>query len=174
MDAKTNWFIRGINGKVHPSGKKNFKWPRKVKSCLFFTWRNNWKSRSSKIERWILFHWWISRFRQTGKPNVQRRFQYARKISKIQKGYADYFKGHDKVVNFLAKQVRLSKDLDSLTEINIDTIYYINLIRSSEIDILSRKPCHEYLVVPKNNQIILNFSIKKCDKELFVDELNFK
>jgi len=96
------------------------------------------------------------------------------KISKIQKGYADYFKGHDKVVNFLAKQVRLSNDLDSLTEIDIDTIYYMNLIRNSEIDILSRKPCYEYLVVPKNNEIILNFSIKKCDKELYVDELNFK
>ena len=96
------------------------------------------------------------------------------KISKIQKGYADYFKGHDKVVNFLVKQVRLSKDLDLLTEIDIDTVYYTNLIRTSEIDILSRKPCYEYLVVPKNNKIILNFSIKKCDKELYVDELNFK
>lgn len=96
------------------------------------------------------------------------------KISKIQKGYADYFKGHDKVVNFLVKQVRLSKDLDSLTEIDIDTIYYMNLIRTSEIDILSRKPCYEYLVIPKNNEIILNFSIKKCDEELYVDELNFK
>ena len=96
------------------------------------------------------------------------------KISKIQKGYADYFKGHDKVVNFLVKQVHLSKDLDSLTEIEIDTTYYINLIRSSEIEILSRKPCFKYLFSPKNNQIILNFSIKKCDKELYLDELNFK
>ena len=50
----------------------------------------------------------------------------------------------------------------------------MNLIRSSEIDILSRKPCFEYLVVPKNNKIILNFTIKKCDKELYVNELNFK
>ena len=96
------------------------------------------------------------------------------KISNIQKGYLDYFKGHDKVVNYLAKQVRLSNDLDFLTEIDIDTIYYKNLIRSSEIDILSRKPCFKYLVTPKNNQIILNFSIKKCDKELYVEELNFK
>ena len=96
------------------------------------------------------------------------------KISKIQKGYADYFKGHDKVVNFLVQQVRLSKDLDLLTEIDIDSVYYMNLIRTSEIDILSRKPCYEYLVVPKNNEIFLNFSIKKCDKELYVDELNFK
>tara|TARA_B100001057_G_scaffold10044_1_gene9495 strand:+ start:1601 stop:1975 length:375 start_codon:yes stop_codon:yes gene_type:complete len=96
------------------------------------------------------------------------------KISKIKKGYTDYFKGHDKVINYLAKQVCLSKDLDLLTEIDIDTIYFKNLIRSSEIDILSRKPCFEYLVIPKNNQIILNFTIKKCDKELYVDELNFK
>ena len=96
------------------------------------------------------------------------------KISKIKKGYADYFKGHDKVVNYLAKQVYLSKDLDLLTEIDIDTIYYKNLIRSSEIDILSRKPCFEYLVIPKNNQIILNFTVKKCNKELYVDDLNFK
>jgi len=96
------------------------------------------------------------------------------KISKIQKGYSDYFKGNDKVANYLANQVYLKDELGALIETEIDSAYYNNLIRNSEINILSRKPCFEYVVTPYNNNKISNFLVKKCDKLVYVDKLNFK
>ena len=47
-----------------------------------------------------------------------------------------------------------------------DSLFYEDLIKSSEIEILSRKPCFQYLLNPNNQNSIKELLIEKCDEKV--------
>ena len=97
------------------------------------------------------------------------------KISKIKEGYSAYFKGHDKVVNFLLNQKDFQIDLESrLGVLKKDSLFYEDLIRNSDLKIISRKPCFQYLLRPDSQHSILELLIEKCDKKVDVVRLKMK
>jgi len=97
------------------------------------------------------------------------------KISKIKEGYSAYFKGHDKVVNFLLNQKDFRIELESrLGILKNDSLFYEDLIRNSDLKIISRKPCFQYLLKPINHHSILELLIKKCDKKVDLVRLKMK
>ena len=97
------------------------------------------------------------------------------KISNLKKGYIGYFKGHDKVINMLSYNQNLKKQLESHLNLNkTDSLFYENIIRNSELKILSRKPCFKYLLVPNNSTIISQIVLEKCDKNIKLIELKIK
>ena len=97
------------------------------------------------------------------------------KISKIKEGYSAYFKGHDKVVNFLLHQKEFMSDLESrLGILKTDSLFYEDLIRNSDLKIISRKPCFQYLLKPSNQHSILELLIEKCDKKVDLVRLKMK
>lgn len=88
------------------------------------------------------------------------------KISKIKKGYSAYFKGHDKIVNFLLDQKYIREEIEFQLNISKnDSLFYEDFIRSSDLKIVSRKPCFQYLLKP-NNKSISELLIKKCDEKV--------
>ena len=88
-----------------------------------------------------------------------------RKISNLKKGYIGYFKGHDKVINMLSYNQKLKKQLESHLNLNnTDSLFYENIIRSSDLKILSRKPCFKYLLVPNNSTVISQNCLKNVVK----------
>jgi len=89
------------------------------------------------------------------------------KLSNIKEGYSNYFKGHDKVVNFLLNQNDLRNEIESrLGILKEDSLFYENLIRNSNLEILSRKPCFQYLLKPNNQNLISELLIEKCNKKV--------
>jgi len=98
-----------------------------------------------------------------------------KKISKIKKGYTDYFKGHDKIINFLIYQKDLKNQVDSYLGLSgKDSLFYQDLIKHSDIEILSRKPCFQYLLTPNDPSCILELLIEKCDKKVDLVRLKIK
>tara|TARA_B100000579_G_C22784032_1_gene830877 strand:- start:802 stop:1185 length:384 start_codon:yes stop_codon:yes gene_type:complete len=97
------------------------------------------------------------------------------KISKIKKGYIDYFKGHDKVITFLLYQTDLKNQIESYLNLSEkDSIFYEDFIKSSEIEILSRKPCFQYLLKAHNQNFIKELLIEKCDEKVSLVNLELK
>ncbi len=97
------------------------------------------------------------------------------KISKIKKGYIDYFKGHDKVITFLLYQTDLKNQIESYLNLSEkDSLFYEDLIKSSEIEILSRKPCFQYLLKTNNQNSIKELLIEKCDEKVSLVNLELK
>jgi len=99
----------------------------------------------------------------------------AEKISKTKKGYLDYFKGHDKVVNMLVYDSNLEHELLShLGILRKDIFFYSDLIRNSDIEILSRKPCFHYLLKPSNDYMISELLFEKCGKKISLVRVEVK
>ncbi len=97
------------------------------------------------------------------------------KISKIKEGYSAYFKGHDKVVKFLLNQDDFRRELESnLGILKNDSLFYEDLIRNSDLRIVSRKPCFQYLLKPNNQHFISELLIEKCDKKVNLSRLKIK
>ncbi len=89
------------------------------------------------------------------------------KISKIKKGYIDYFKGHDKIITFLLYQTDLKNQIESyINPLEKDSLFYEELIKSCNIEILSRKPCFQYLLKTNHQNSITELLIEKCDKKV--------
>ena len=97
------------------------------------------------------------------------------KISNLKKGYIGYFKGHDKVINMLSYNQNLKKQVESNLNLNkVDSLFYENIIRNSDLKILSRKPCFKYLLTPKDSTVISQIILEKCDKNIKLTKLKIK
>jgi hypothetical protein len=97
------------------------------------------------------------------------------KISNLKKGYIGYFKGHDKVINMLSYNKNLKKQVESHLNLNkTDSLFYENIIRNSDLKILSRKPCFKYLLIPNDSTVISQIALEKCDKNIKLTELKIK
>ena len=97
------------------------------------------------------------------------------KISNLKKGYIEYFKGHDKVIDMLSYNQNLKKQVESNLNLNkVDSLFYENIIRNSDLKILSRKPCFKYLLTPKDSTVISQIILEKCDKNIKLTKLKIK
>ncbi len=97
------------------------------------------------------------------------------KISKITQGYVNYFKGHDKIINFLIHEQDLKKEVESVLDLSEeDTLFYYDLIQNSDLKIISRKPCFQYLLKPNEGYSILELLIEKCEKKVSLIRFEFK
>lgn len=97
------------------------------------------------------------------------------KISNLKKGYIRYFKGHDKVINMLSYNQSLKKQVESRFNLNkTDSLFYENIIKNSDLKILSRKPCFEYLLTPHDSTLISQIVLEKCDKNIKLTKLKIK
>ena len=97
------------------------------------------------------------------------------KISILKKGYIGYFKGHDKVIDMLSYNQNLKKQVESNLNLNkADSLFYENIIRNSDLKILSRKPCFKYLLTPKDSTVISQIILEKCDKNIKLTKLKIK
>ena len=97
------------------------------------------------------------------------------KISNLKKGYIGYFKGHDKVIDMLLYNQNLKKQVESNLNLNkADSLFYENIIRNSDLKILSRKPCFKYLLTPKDSTVISQIILEKCDKNIKLTKLKIK
>ena len=97
------------------------------------------------------------------------------KISNLKKGYIGYFKGHDKVINMLSYNQNLKKQVESRLNLNkTDSLFYENIIKNSDLKILSRKPCFKYLLTPNDSTLISQIVLEKCDKNIKLTKLKIK
>ena len=95
------------------------------------------------------------------------------KISNLKKGYIGYFKGHDKVINMLLYNQNLKEQVESNLN-KTDSLFYENIIRNSDLKILSRKPCFKYLLIPNDSTVISQIVLEKCDKNIKLTKLKIK
>ena len=55
-----------------------------------------------------------------------------------------------------------------------DTLFYYDLIQNSDLKIISRKPCFQYLLKPNEGYSILELLIEKCEKKVSLIRFEFK
>ncbi len=86
---------------------------------------------------------------------------------KMRKGLSDYFSGQDRIISFLINKSDLDHQLkNSLHLDDRDSIFIRDMIINSDVQIISRDSCFEYLLTPKKTSLLKVFTIEKCDKQV--------
>ena len=84
---------------------------------------------------------------------------------RMKKGLSDYFSGQDRIIRFLINKTDLNNQIQDWLDLpDKDSLFIREMIINTDVEIISREPCFEYLLTPNTPSCLTELLVKKCEE----------
>ena len=91
---------------------------------------------------------------------------------RMKKGFSDYFSGQDRIIRFLINKTDLNNQIQDWLDLSDkDSLFIREMIINTDVEIISREPCFEYLLTPNTSSCLTTLLVKKCEETVSIVNL---